>query len=56
MLFTALSWVVGLILLAVMLVLFVCLFGCLAAFVYLAIMFELALVAPLVALSHALLR
>jgi Zn-dependent protease with chaperone function len=55
-LFTALSWVVGLVLLAVLLVLFVCLFGCLAAFVYLAIMFELALVAPLVALSHALLR
>ncbi len=52
----ALGWVVGLVLLAVMLVLFVCLFGCLAAFVYIAIMFELALVAPLVALSHALLR
>jgi Zn-dependent protease with chaperone function len=52
----ALGWVVGLVLLAVMLVLFVCLFSCLAAFVYIAIMFELALVAPLVALSHALLR
>jgi Zn-dependent protease with chaperone function len=56
LLLTAIGWVVGLVLLAVMLVLFVCLFGCLAAFVYLAIMFELALVAPLVLLSHSLLR
>jgi hypothetical protein len=56
LLLTAVGWVVGVVLLAVMLVLFVCLFGCLAAFVYLAIMFELALVAPLVLLSHALLR
>jgi len=52
----ALGWVVGILLTAVIAVLFVALFGCLASLIYLAILFEALLLVPLVAMAHALLR
>ena len=52
----ALGWVVGILLTAVVAVLFVALFGCLASLIYLAILFEALLLVPLVAMAHALLR
>ena len=52
----ALGWVVGILLTAVVAVLFVALFGCLASLIYLAILFEALLLVPLVAIAHALLR
>ena len=52
----ALGWVVGILLTAVIAVLFVALFGCLASLIYLAILFEALLLVPLVAIAHALLR
>ncbi len=52
----ALGWVVGILLTAVIAVLLVALFGCLASLIYLAILFEALLLVPLVAIAHALLR
>jgi Zn-dependent protease with chaperone function len=52
----ALGWVVGILLLAVMALLFLALFGCLASLIYLAILFEALLLVPIVAIAHALLR
>jgi Zn-dependent protease with chaperone function len=51
-----LGWVVGILLMAVIAVLFVALFGCLASLIYLAILFEALLLVPIVAIAHALLR
>jgi hypothetical protein len=48
--------VVGILLLAVMALLFLALFGCLASLIYLAILFEALLLVPIVAIAHALLR
>lgn len=50
------GWVLGLTLGAVLLVLFLMLFALVAGLIYLALLFELALLAPPVALVHALLR
>lgn len=53
---TVAGWVVGVVLLAIVLVLFLALLACLAALIYLALLFELLLVAPPVVLVHVLLR
>jgi Zn-dependent protease with chaperone function len=50
------GWVVGIVMMAIMGVLFLCLFGCLAGFIYLAFLFEMMLLVPIVAIAHALLR
>jgi len=52
----ALGWVVGILLMAVMALLFLALLGCLASLIYLAILFEALLLVPIVAIAHALLR
>lgn len=52
----AAGWVVGLVLVAIILVLFLLIFACLAGLIYLALLFELALLAPPVILVHVLLR
>jgi Zn-dependent protease with chaperone function len=52
----AAGWVFGLTLCAVLLVLFLMLFGLLLALIYLAVIFELALLGPPVVLVHVLLR
>ena len=52
----ALGWVVGILGMAVIGVLFLALFGCLASLIYLAILFEALLLVPIVAVAHALLR
>jgi hypothetical protein len=52
----ALGWAIGIPLVALIAVLFVALFLCLGALIYLALLFELALVAPFVAIAHALLQ
>jgi len=53
---TALAWVIGVPLVALLAVLFLLLFLCLAALIGMALLFELALVLPVVYLSHGLLR
>jgi Zn-dependent protease with chaperone function len=50
------GWVVGILMMVIMGVLFLCLFGCLAGFIYLAFLFEMMLLVPIVAVTHALLR
>ena len=50
------AWVFGILLTAIIGVLFLCLFGCLAGFIYLAFLFEMMLLVPIVAIAHALLR
>jgi hypothetical protein len=52
----AAAWVVGLLLGAIILVLLLALVACVGAMIYLALMFELLLLAPLVALVHVLVR
>jgi Zn-dependent protease with chaperone function len=52
----ALGWVVGILLMAVMALLFLALLGCLASLIYLAILFEALLLIPIVAIAHGLLR
>jgi hypothetical protein len=51
-----LGWALGIPLLAVFAVLMLALLGCLAAFVYLALLFEAALLAPVVLVVNALVR
>jgi hypothetical protein len=51
-----LGWVIAIPLLAIMAVLMVALFGCLLAFVYMALLFEAMLLAPIVLVVHALVR
>ena len=46
----------GILVTAVIAVLFLALFGCLASLIYLAILFEALLLVPIVAIAHALLR
>jgi hypothetical protein len=55
-LLVAAGWIFGLTLLAVLLVLFVMLLALLGALIYMALLFELALLAPPVILVHVLLR
>jgi Zn-dependent protease with chaperone function len=52
----AFGWVVGILLLVVFGLLFLALFGCLASLIYLAFLFEMLLLVPIVGIAHALLR
>ena len=50
------GWVIGVPLVLLIAALFLALLGCVATFVYMALLFEMALVAPVVLVAHALLR
>ena len=52
----AASWIVGVILMAILAVLFLMILACLAALIYIALLFELLLLAPIVLGVHALMR